>query len=298
MTIGFADLEQRVNDGRHIGREDAERVLASGDLISVGLIGEASRVRRSGHEVTFGRVCEVGPAAVPARRGDAGEVRLTGTPSSIDDACAGVAAALTIASGSVLTGFSAADLLAICGGDHLALADAAARLAAAGLNAIAECPLDRASTADDVIETVRALREGGLGVWRLTVDRASLGQRLDLAERAAEVQRIAGGIRALAPLPRRDPVDTPSTGYDDVRTIAVTSLLCPEIPFIQVDWPLYGPKLAQVAVAYGANDIDGVAAEDTLGLGARRSPREEIERQIRAAAGVPVERDGRYERRS
>ena len=61
-----------------------------------------------------------------------------------------------------------------------------------------------------------------------------------------------------------------------------------------MDWPLYGPKLAQVAIAYGADDIDGVAAVDTLQLGHRRSPREDIERQIRAAGAAPVERDGRY----
>jgi 2-iminoacetate synthase ThiH len=57
---------------------------------------------------------------------------------------------------------------------------------------------------------------------------------------------------------------------------------------------LYGPKLAQVAIAYGADDIDGVAAVDTLQLGHRRSPREDIERQIRAAGAAPMERDGRY----
>jgi 2-iminoacetate synthase ThiH len=42
--------------------------------------------------------------------------------------------------------------------------------------------------------------------------------------------------------------------------MALARLMCRSIPFIQVDWPLYGPKLAQVAIAYGANDIDGIAA--------------------------------------
>jgi 2-iminoacetate synthase ThiH len=65
---------------------------------------------------------------------------------------------------------------------------------------------------------------------------------------------------------------------------------------VQVDWLLHGPKLAQVSILYGANDLDGVAAEDDLTLGPRRTPREEIHRQIRAAGAVPVERNGRYER--
>jgi 2-iminoacetate synthase ThiH len=48
------------------------------------------------------------------------------------------------------------------------------------------------------------------------------------------------------------------------------------------------PKLAQVAIAYGANDIDGVAVVDQAELGPRRSAREEIERQIRAVVATPV----------
>jgi len=116
-----------------------------------------------------------------------------------------------------------------------------------------------------------------------------------LIERAVQVQRETSALRTFAPLPRQDPSTLPATGYDDVRTIAAARLMARSIQFIQVDWPLYGPKLAQVAIAYGANDIDGVAVIDALNLGPRRSPKEDIERQIRAAACVPVERDGRYE---
>ena len=110
-----------------------------------------------------------------------------------------------------------------------------------------------------------------------------------------QVQEETSALRAFAPLPRQDPANLPATGYDDVRTVAAARLMARSIPFIQVDWALYGPKLAQVAIAYGANDIDGVAVTDAQNLGHRRSPKEDIERQIRAAACVPVERDGRYE---
>ena len=89
----------------------------------------------------------------------------------------------------------------------------------------------------------------------------------------------------------------PSTGYDDVRTV-VLARLCTSIQSIQVSWALYGPKLAQVAIAYGADDLDGVAPVDTVELGHRRSPREDIERQIRAAFAEPIERDGRFELKS
>ena len=83
-----------------------------------------------------------------------------------------------------------------------------------------------------------------------------------------------------------------------MKAIAVARVWARHIPAIQVDWPLYGPKLAQVAIAYGADDIDGVSAVDDVQLGRRRSPREDIERQIRAAGATPVERNGRYDRRA
>jgi aminodeoxyfutalosine synthase len=145
---------------------------------------------------------------------------------------------------------------------------------------------------------VRAAVRGGLGVWRAIVEKSTPATRLDLIERAAIVQRETNALRALAPLARSDARDAPSTGYDDVRTIAVARLVCRSIPSIQVDWSLYGPKLAQVAIAYGADDLDAVAAVDTLHLGHRRSPAEDVRRQITSAFASPVERTGRFELRS
>ena len=73
-------------------------------------------------------------------------------------------------------------------------------------------------------------------------------------------------------------------------------LLAGNIDSIQVDWPLYGPKLAQVALTMGADDVDGVSALEG-DLGRRRSPIEEIRGNIVAAGLEPVERDARFERR-
>jgi aminodeoxyfutalosine synthase len=72
-------------------------------------------------------------------------------------------------------------------------------------------------------------------------------------------------------------------------------LLVDNIPTIQVDWLLYGPKLAQVALTVGADDVDGVSPEEETGQGRRRAPLEEIRRNIRAAGQEPVERNGRFE---
>jgi 2-iminoacetate synthase ThiH len=69
------------------------------------------------------------------------------------------------------------------------------------------------------------------------------------------------------------------------------------VEVIQVDWALYGPKLAQVALTFGADDIDSVEVGVDDAKGRRRSPIEEIRRGIRAAGFEPVERDGRFAER-
>jgi 2-iminoacetate synthase ThiH len=61
-----------------------------------------------------------------------------------------------------------------------------------------------------------------------------------------------------------------------------------------VDWRRYGPKLAQVALTFGADDIDGVSSSDEAPEGRRRAPLEEITRNIVAAGFQPVERTGRF----
>ena len=87
----------------------------------------------------------------------------------------------------------------------------------------------------------------------------------------------------------------PTTGYDDVKRVALARLFAENIPSIQVDWSLYGPKLAQVALTVGANDVDAVSPIDDVSLGHRRAPLEEILRNIRAAGLDPQERNGRFE---
>jgi hypothetical protein len=294
----LADLSDKAIARQALNRAEAERVLACADLVRVGVLGEAARKARWGDRITYARVRVLGDGPWPAEAGEAGEVRLVVRPASIEQACERVTVARALAGETTLTAFSVADLLELAGGDHLALASMCAALRRAGLDAVAELPIDQLGDTENLVEVVRAVAHGGLGVWRATVTEAAVEARLDLVDRAAELQRQTGALRAFAPLPRLDPRATPSTGYDDVRTIAVARLLCPDIPSIQVDWPLYGPKLAQVALAYGADDIDGVAVDDPLNLGPRRSPLHDIERQIRAVPGQPVERTGAYALRS
>ena len=87
----------------------------------------------------------------------------------------------------------------------------------------------------------------------------------------------------------------PTTGFDDVKRVALARLFLEDVPSIQVDWALYGPKLAQVALTVGANDVDSVSPIDDQSEGRRRAPVEEIRRNIRAAGLDPIERDGRFD---
>src|ERR1700674_2901608 len=119
------DLEAVVASGRALTHDEAARVGACTDLISVGMLGEQARKALHGERVTFGRVCEIAGDAVPAGRGEAGEVRIVGAPASIDEARARVRAAARVATGVPLTGFSLADLVDLVGGDHMALAELA-----------------------------------------------------------------------------------------------------------------------------------------------------------------------------
>jgi hypothetical protein len=289
----LTDLESKASGGVAFTREDVDRVVAFPDLVSVGVLGAMARRAAHGGRVTYGRVAVVASGFAPSERGQAGEVRLTGTPSSPQEAIAWTRAAVEFAGGVLVTGFSLSELAAIAGNDHIALAELATALHASGLEGIASIPVDELG--DDPAELVRAVMHGGLSARRATITAAGFAERLDLIERVVALQRETGALRAFAPLPRVDPADAPSTGYDDVKTIAAARLMAASIPHIQVDWILYGPKLAQVAIEYGADDIDAVLPFDVEHLGVRRSPQADIERQIRSAFAEPAERNGRYE---
>ncbi len=138
---------------------------------------------------------------------------------------------------------------------------------------------------------------GGLRLARLTIHQLPTDDATALYKRIVEVQYEVGVIPAFAPLPRAVNPAVPTTGYDDVKRIALARLFLSDVPSIQVDWSLYGPKLAQVALTVGANDIDAVSAVDDVSEGRRRATLEEVRRNVRAAGLEPVERDGRFDPR-
>jgi len=131
-------------------------------------------------------------------------------------------------------------------------------------------------------------------------------ERVDHLVKLRELQDITHGFVAFIPLAFH-PDNTAlahipkPTGYDDLRNIAVSRLLLDNFEHIKAYWIMLTPSIAQIALRFGANDLDGTVAEEKIyhDAGAKTSeftPRNELERLIRAAGRVPVERDTLYHR--
>jgi len=86
------------------------------------------------------------------------------------------------------------------------------------------------------------------------------------------------------------------TGYDDLRNIAVSRLLLDNFAHIKAYWIMLSPAIAQIALRFGANDLDGTVVEEKIyhdagAVTSEFTSRADLERLIRAAGRVPVERD-------
>ncbi|HEY8549982.1 MAG TPA: hypothetical protein VIL35_08520 [Vicinamibacterales bacterium] len=285
------EIGRRLAGGGTLTDADANSLLAENDLVALGMLASAVRRQRAGDTVTFVRVLELD---VSANMPDAfppgtGEVRLTGRPASVDAAIAKAAAAVDRAGTVPVTAWSLGDLAALAG-DAAGFVTAVHGLREAGVYGLAETWLDEV----DPLLVHRAL-EAGLALSVVGFRRRPSDPVAGL-RRVRDIQDATGRLRAVAPLPREAPVDAPSTGYDDVKLVALARVLVDNVTHVQVDWRLHGPKLAQVALLYGANDFDRVEAGDEAPLGPRRAPLEEVRRNIQAASLVPVARNGRFER--
>jgi hypothetical protein len=242
--------------------------LATADVLSLGMLADEVRRARAGDTVTYVR--------------DA-ETRLAALPATLDEAIALVSEAKMLAGPRALSGFSLADVIDRNWGP---LPNVLARLKHAGLDALAEAPVDRIA---DMTAALTAARDAGLPVRCLSVQKPVDG-RTEYLLKVRSIVAAFPSIETVAPLPREQSVAVPTTGYDDVRAVALARLALPSVKNIQVDWSQYGPKLAQVALMFGANDLDRVSTVDDASLGRRRTSVEDVRRNIAAAGFSAVER--------
>src|SRR5258705_8262047 len=90
-----------------------------------------------------------------------------------------------------------------------------------------------------------------------------------------------------------------TTGFLDIKSIAVARLMLDNIPHIKAYWIMMTPRIAQIALRFGADDIDGTVVEENIyhDAGATTSQslrRGELLQLIRKAGREPVERDTLY----
>jgi 2-iminoacetate synthase ThiH len=263
------------------------------DIIRMGMDADDIRRERHGTRTTFVRVADIVTEtdAAPAWPPAAGEIRIIGTPSSRAAAVARVSQVAAAANGVPVSGFSLAELEQLAVREAVALRALLEELRAAGLELVAEAPFDRL---EDPRRSIEEVNIAGLSLARLTIHRPP-ADAIALYRAVAGLQRVVAVLRSFAPLPRTVNAAVPTTGYDDVRCVALARIIVDNVPSIQVDWSRYGPKLAQVALTVGADDVDAVSPEGWTAEGRRRAPLEEIRRNIRAAGQEPVERNGRFD---
>jgi len=126
-------------------------------------------------------------------------------------------------------------------------------------------------------------------------------ERVDHLLALREVQDETGGFITFIPLAYQSGTTRisgmlPRTGFTDLKTIAVSRLLLDNFMHVKAYWIMLGVKMAQVALQFGADDLDGTVMEEKIGHMAGASSAEaltpqELQALIRAAGREPVERD-------
>lgn len=288
----FELMLERVTTGAALDADDLEQLAATPDIVQIGMLADTVHRSLHGTRVTYVRValCPYDKSFSETVPIAAREVRISGAPETLDVAVTAVEAARAVAGDRAVSGFSWVDVerFAAAGGKTSSVLE---RLRAAGLDAVAELPLDGAA---DLRGALDVLLSSGYTQVRLTIEKAPASARIRLFTAAAMLKRSYAAIRSINPLPSVVNSLRPTTGYEDVKSVALARLAAPNIPDVQVDWLRYGPKLAQVALTFGANDLDNVPASDDAPEGRRRAPLEEVRRNIEAAGFAPTERDGRF----
>ncbi len=129
--------------------------------------------------------------------------------------------------------------------------------------------------------------------------------KVDHLMRLRELQDETGGFNCFIPLayhPENNYMGLKyhTTGTEDLRHLATSRLILDNIPHLKAYWIMISPKLAQVALSFGADDIDGTVVEETIYhmAGAETDEhlsRSELERIVREAGYEPIERDTLYQ---
>jgi aminodeoxyfutalosine synthase len=165
---------------------------------------------------------------------------------------------------------------------------------------------DHKITGDQWLETARTAHRIGLksNCTMLYGHIETEEDRVDHLVRLRELQDETSGFQTFIPLAFH-PDNTPlqhcpkTTGFEDIKNIAISRLMLDNIPHIKAYWVMMTPRIAQIAQRFGSDDLDGTVVEERIyhDAGATTSQalrRGELLRLIQEAGREPVERDTLY----
>jgi aminodeoxyfutalosine synthase len=162
------------------------------------------------------------------------------------------------------------------------------------------------ATAEEYLEVHRVAHAMGMrtNATMLYGHIETFEHRVDHLLRLRGLQDETGGLQAFIPLAfhpdgngmRNLPAPT---AVDALRTVAVSRLLLDNVPHVKAYWVSMTPEVAQIALRFGADDVDGTIVHETIYRAAgSRSPSglsvAQLVRLIQEAGRVPVERDTFY----
>src|SRR5919206_400567 len=166
---------------------------------------------------------------------------------------------------------------------------------------------DDKATADEWLEVHRVAHRLGMKTNATmlygTIER--LDERVDHMARLRRLQDETGGFQVFIPLafhPEHNMMGKAfpkPTGYDGLRTYAAARLFLDNFDHVKAYWIMLGERLAQTALSFGVDDLDGTVLEERIyhmaGASTPQALSEpQLHRLIRAAGRVPVERDSVY----
>jgi cyclic dehypoxanthinyl futalosine synthase len=222
----------------------------------------------------------------------------------------------------ILHAFSPAELIYVKNISKLTMEETLRRLKAAGLHSVpgggAEILVDRVrefispykDTADEWLDCMRAAHRVGL-FSTATMMYGSVDTFEDRVEHLMKLRDLQDESLANSPAHFRAFIawnyqpdgtelgGTRASGFDYLRTIAISRLVLDNFPHMQASWVTQGPKIGQISLGYGVDDFGQTMMEENVVSAAGcvfTVPPDEIERLIRDAGYEVHRRNTRYER--
>ncbi len=214
-------------------------------------------------------------------------------------------------------GLSPAEIIYLAKISTLSERDCLVRLKAAGLDSIPGAGAEM--LVDEVREQIAPLKDSAAAWLNFMRTAHRLGipstvtmmygsvetveQRVEHLVKVRDLQDETGGFRAFIPWSfQPEGTHLPSvkraSGFDYLRTVAISRIMLDNIPNIQASWLTQGPKIGQIALQYGVNDMGSTVIEENV-VTAKGAvfmvPLTEIERLIKDAGLRPARRNTRYE---